>query len=209
MRTTTYASRLPFIVDPRSIVRNSGRQINWSKLPSSYIAPGEQGKRVVAGTVVGELGGQVVPCAASQTLTSVVVASNVATATLVGHGYAVGDKLTIAGGSLAYANGAIVVASVPDADTFTYAAVGADASATGTITARPTALAILETNAHELSSSDALTGYSCIIGGALFGNLLPDATGSPKALPEAYVTELQAAGTGFAFESYANSIVGE
>jgi hypothetical protein len=206
-RTTYYPSRPAFVVDPQSLVRNSGRQINWDKVPTSY--KNSDGKKVIAaGTVLGlTVAGQGVPRAATQTLTSVVVASNVATATLTAHGYAVGDKLTIAGANLAYANGTIVVVSVPTANTFTYAAVGSDATATGTITAAYTAQCILETDAVEDQASDSKSGYGCLVGGMLYENRLADATGTPKVLPSAYKSELQTAGvgTGFGFEQFSDS----
>lgn len=204
-RTTSYPTRPAFVVDPQSLSRNSGRQIDWAKVPAAY--KNAAGKKVVhAGSVLGvTVDGQAVPRAATQTLTSVVVASNVATATLAAHGYKVGDKLTIAGASLAYANGQIVVASVPDANTVTYAATGANATATGTITAAYTAQCLLLTEAIEGQASDSRSGYGCLIGGVLFENRLPDATGTPALLPSAFKSELAAAGVGFAFEQFADS----
>jgi hypothetical protein len=70
-----------------------------------------------------------------------------------------------------------------------------------------TATGILETNAVENDRSAALSGHGVIIGGAIYENLLPDATGTPAVLPTAYKTELQTAGvgTGFAFEQYADT----
>lgn len=70
-----------------------------------------------------------------------------------------------------------------------------------------TATGILETNAVENDRSAALSGYGVIIGGALYENLLPDATGTPAVLPTAYKTELQTAGvgTGFAFFQYGDT----
>lgn len=63
---------------------------------------------------------------------------------------------------------------------------------------------ILATSAQEGAVQDALTGYGVLIGAAVNENLLPDATGTPKVLPAAYKTELNAAnvGTGFAFRQY-------
>jgi hypothetical protein len=70
-----------------------------------------------------------------------------------------------------------------------------------------TATGILETNAVEGDRSAALSGYGVIVGGILYENLLPDATGTPAVLPTAYKTELQTAGVGmgFGFEQYADS----
>jgi hypothetical protein len=133
------------------------------------------------------------------TLTGVVVASNVATATLAAHGLAVGDKIYVAGANLAYVNGLKTVATVADADTFTFEATGSNATATGTITASFQAVGILETNAAQNAGSHALTGYSLIVGGVLYENLCPDATGTPKAIPAQYKTELAANGCSLKF----------
>lgn len=75
------------------------------------------------------------------------------------------------------------------------------------VTTNP-AIGLLETNAYEDDRNAAVTGYGVIIGGAVYENLLPDATGGPPAtLPAAIKTELQTAGvgTGFAFFTYADT----
>lgn len=69
------------------------------------------------------------------------------------------------------------------------------------VTTNP-AMGILETSATEGEPHAALSGYGVIIGGHLLANLLPDATGTPAVLAAAVVTELNAAGTGFAFSQY-------
>jgi hypothetical protein len=204
MGLTTYAlSRVRGVADESSLERAGGHQIDWTAITAD--ADGE--KRVTGLTVMGRrASGLLVPRAIAKTLTSVVVASNVATATLVAHGYAVGDKLYISGGSLAYANGLVTVASVPTADTFTYVATGANATATGTITANFQAVGLLETNAAQNAGSHALTGYSLLVGGVFYENLCPDAAGSPKVIPAQYKTELVASGCSIKFApAYADS----
>jgi hypothetical protein len=70
-----------------------------------------------------------------------------------------------------------------------------------------TAIGLIETDAVENDRAASLTGYGIIIGGAVFENLLPDATGGPpEVLNSTYKTELQTAGvgTGFAFYQYAD-----
>ena len=199
--TTTNLTRLRPYADESSLERIGGHQINWAAVTAVNGV-----KQLKAGTVVGKKAGKAQPCATSVTLTSVVVATNVATATLVGHGFAAGDVILVAGANLAYANGLKTIATVPDADTFTYAAVGSDATATGTITARVAAQAILETDANESAVVEALSGYSLLVGGVVFENLLPDATGGPPtALPAAYKTELTTAGATFKYTLYADS----
>lgn len=200
--TTARVSKPAFVVDPASLVLSSGRQWSWADVPDSY-KNSLGNKFIPGGTVYSEKAdGQMVPRAAATTLTSVVVASNVATATKAAHGLSVGDVVYIAGSNLSYVNGQKTVATVPTADTFTYAAVGADATATGTITSNRVAKGITATNATENSKSDSASGYGTIVGGNLYENLLPEATGTPKVLDAQVKTELNAAGTGFAFEQY-------
>jgi hypothetical protein len=55
-------------------------------------------------------------------ITSLVVASNIATVTKALHGYAVGDKITISGASDSLLNGPKTILTVPTSGTFTYAA---------------------------------------------------------------------------------------
>jgi hypothetical protein len=76
--------------------------------------------------------------AAAITLTSLTRASAVATATKVAHGRTAGSWVDVQGAAEAEYNGIFQIATVPDADTFTYAVTGSPATpATGTITARP------------------------------------------------------------------------
>lgn len=69
-----------------------------------------------------------------------------------------------------------------------------------------TAYSLQETDAAENDRSAALTGYGQIIGGAVYENLLPEASGDPATIDSTYKTELQTAGvgTGFAFLQYAD-----
>src|SRR5688572_28752663 len=118
-RVTTSIVRLPFVADPHSIMRNSGRQIDWENVS----ATNADGKKVVyAGTVVGEL-------------------------------------------------------------------LGTGKVSPRVVTTNP-AIGIMETTAVQGEAQAALSGYGIIIGGHLFENLLPDASGSPKTLAAAVKTEL-------------------
>ena len=203
--TSNLITTLPFVADPNAITRHPGRVVDWASVPTTYIPTGGSKKQLKGGTVVGVKNGKWLPCAVGGTVSALVVASNVATVTLEDHGYVVGDVVTVAGSNLAYANISATIATVADADTFTYVATGSNATATGTITARVTAKAILATPAQE-GGPDAITGHGALIGGSFYENLLPDATGTPKALPAAYKTELAAAATtGYAFLAYADS----
>lgn len=77
----------------------------------------------------------------------------------------------------------------------------------GTAASTNPATCILATNANQNSRTDSRSGYGVILGGVLYDNLLPDATGIPAALPAAVKTELQVAGvgTGFSFLRYTDS----
>ena len=65
------------------------------------------------------------------------------------------------------------------------------------VTTRP-AIGLLATDAVEGARIGANDSYGLIIGGAVYENLLP------VALDAATITELQDAGTGFAFQDYAD-----
>lgn len=208
--TTSNAAQPGFIVDRYAMDLNTGRQIDWANVPSSY--QNADGKKLLkAGTAMVErASGKVVPyngTGAATTLTSVVVASNVATATKTSHGYSVGETVTISGSNLSYVNGRKVIASVPNANTFTFAAVGADATSTGTIVTTRVAIGLLVSNALEGDPNAAMTGYGIYIGGSVYENLLPDASGSPKVLADALKTDLQYTGntTGWHFGQYSDS----
>lgn len=203
MSLTSYSlTRVRPVLDESSLERTTGVQIDWA----SITADADGAKRVKAGAVMSRMAsGKVQPRSYALTLTSVVVASNVATATKASHGFSVGEQLYISGGSLAYANGLITIASVPTANTFTYTATGSDATATGTIVASRVATEILDTDATDINSGESYSGYGSLVGGVLYANLLPDATGTPKVLPAQYVTELKNAGCTFKFGQYADS----
>jgi len=202
---TTRVSQNGAVVDPQSVVLNSGRQVDWAKVSTSF-QNSEGNKAIPALKVVSEtLDGKIVPRATTTTLTSVVVSSNVATATKVAHGFEVGEVLRIAGANLSYVNGLKEIATVADADTFTFTATGANATATGTILAVRKANALLATQAIENNTSDAVSGYGCIVGGVFYENLLPDAAGDPAVLSADIKEELALTGTGFAFEQYGDT----
>jgi hypothetical protein len=212
-RATYYVTRPPFVVDPDSVDRNSGRQIDWDSVPDTY----RQGAVTATASTNVDSGSTAIPvdalpgaiptgtvlyfgeagefarlsAAAAAGTTSIPVD---ATGTTIEDGNAAiypgsGDKLIPAGKAMCeLASGKII----PRAD-------------------RPgseTCMGFLETNAIQNSISAALTGYGVIIGGVLFENLLPDATAGATTgtLPDAYKTELMNAtnprATGFAFEQY-------
>jgi hypothetical protein len=67
-----------------------------------------------------------------------------------------------------------------------------------------TSIGLLTTEALEDSQAAGLSGYGLIVGGVVYENLLPEASGTPATINATYKTELQTAGvgTGFAFIQY-------
>lgn len=68
-----------------------------------------------------------------------------------------------------------------------------------------TAKYLLATFANEESDTDAATGYGVIKSAAVYENLLPEATGSPKVIASDYKTELLAQGGYWMFDQYADN----
>lgn len=208
--TTSFVSRPHFVADLRSITQNSGRQIDWTIVTDAY--------RATAQTVT-------TSAEALATATSIaVVALPVAlkAGQLLHFGSGEFAKLTAAAAAGATS---ITVEALPNTiesgDTAIVAGDGAKLIKAGTVMCelstgllvpraiRPgseTATCLLGTNAVEGTRSDALTGYGCIVGGVIYENVLPESSGSPKVMNSTYKTELQAAGTGFAFEQYADNM---
>lgn len=216
-RTMFTTSASGFFADPASIVRsNGGRQIDWANVPSSYasLTPGNAPVTAVVGAAGAALGATSVPVAA--------LTSAIPSGTVIDFGGAKFARLTAiaAAGATALTVTALVTALV-SGDTATYAgttgsgkkrlpagtAVG-DLLGTGKISPRIAttnpAIGLLETDAAEDDPSQASSGVGVIIGGSVFEALLPGTSGSPRVLPTAVKTELQSAGTGFAFQVYSD-----
>jgi hypothetical protein len=68
-----------------------------------------------------------------------------------------------------------------------------------------TAYGLLATNAHEGAREDAATGYGMILGGVIYENLLPEATGSPAVINSTWKTELLARGNIWQFLQYSDN----
>ena len=202
--TTRTLTTLRPVVDEASLERTTGAQVQWSRVTATNA---DSAKIVRAFAVVGRTAsGALVPRSVAATLTSVVVTANVATVTLVAHGYAVGDVITVAGANLAYANGRKTVLTVPTADTFTVEATGGNATATGTITGNYAAVGFIETDATQNAPAEAATGYGVVVGGVIYESILPDASGGPpKTLSAAIKAELVTSGCTFKFAPYTDS----
>lgn len=106
----------------------------------------------ISGNVVGVAG-------TSKSVTSLTRSGSIATATVMRHGFAVGQCIYVSGANQEGYNGRFNVVSVPDANTFTYAMSDPVATpATGTITAEVAAMTIA------IGASDARHTFSGIGG---------------------------------------------
>lgn len=210
-RKTTSPSRPPAVVDPDSLIRTQGRQVDWALVTNRY----RQGAVAV---VVGAAG-------AAQGATSIPVAAlsgAIPGGTLLDFGGAKFARVTSAGaaaGATSVPVAAIPTALVQDDTAWTGGTGGkfipaltvmVELSSGKTVprAIRPgaeTAQFMIETDAAEDQRSNALTGFGHLAGGEFFENLLPDATGSPAVLPSAYKTELRAFGGPWLFDQYADS----
>lgn len=80
---------------------------------------------------------------------------------------------------------------------------GTDASVSPTDEAAT--LGILLTDANEGASEEALTGYGVLVGGVLYDNLLPDASGDPLTIGSSAKSDLASAGCTFKYVVFRDS----
>lgn len=208
-RRTYVVSSISGVVDSRSVMLGTGGQIDWSLVPDKY--------RMTAKTITVGVGG-----AAANAVTVPVTALPVAipVGTILQFGTDEFVKLTAAAAEGATSISVEALINALEAgDTAVYGGTGkkmlpqhcavGNALGNGKLAPRVAgtnpATGLLATNAIEDDPSAGVTGYGVIKGGIFYENMLPDATGTPKELPAAIKTELQAAGTGFAFEQAADS----
>jgi hypothetical protein len=211
-RATYYVTRPPFVVDPDSIDRSSGRQIDWDNVPESY----RQGAVTVTAATNAD--------AAATQITVSALGGSIPTETNLYFGEA-GEFARLAAAAASGATQITVDAlgtTIESGDSAVYPGTGAKKIpagkamcelASGKILPRvnrpgsEVAAGFLETNAVEGEVQAAKTGYGMIIGGVLYENLLPDATGGTTGtISQDYKNELASAtngkATGFAFEQY-------
>ncbi len=210
-QATTYTSKPMFIADYESIdLYGTGGQIDWARVPDTY----RTGSSITVTTTA----------AAAALATSIAVTS--LTAAIPS-----GTILDFTGpGELARltadaAVGATTLtvepldAAIESGDTATFYTTtrGPKAVKAGTVlsqltggkfvprVARPgtePAIGVLISTAIEGERTAALSGYGIIIGGVLYGNLL---TGANPEGAATYLTELNANGTGWVLQTYADS----
>lgn len=210
-RTNYSPTRARFVADEGSLDRNNGRQIDWALVGEDRRQT--PGQIVTAGAT----------SLAATTLNVTALTRALPSGTVLDFGtdeFAVTTAAAAAGATtvpvraipMALEGGEIAVvagsgAKFLPAGTVIGTLLGNGKASPRIVTTNP-ATGILETNAtDEVKSPDALTGYGVIVGGVIYENLLPEATGTPKVLATAVKTELAAAGTGFSFQQYSDSRV--
>jgi len=214
-RTTRYPSQANFIVDPQSIDKDGGHQIDWANVGEKYyqgsvaVNVGAAGAAAAATTVpVDALPGAIpkegqiwfgtnkfarLSAAAAAGATSLTVYA-LPTALVdadVGYWFPPGAKKALPAG--------LVVGEKIDLD-----AGGPGMISPRVVTTNP-AFALLASQAVQDDPVAALSGYGVIVGGVIYEALLPDASGSPRVLAAAIKTELAANSKGFMFRVYKES----
>lgn len=204
--TTLYGASPNFVADPESVDRNTGRQIDWSRIPESYRA----GERHIITTSA-----QANAAATSISVTALPVALPVgAVLDFSGAGELAILTAPAAKGATSLAVEALD-AQIESGDTATYLVSASQSKIVpaGTVmcqlssgkivprAARPgseEAIGLLWSTASENSKNEALTGYGIIVGAVIFENLLPETITS-------YKTELENNGTSWAWQTYSDS----
>lgn len=209
-RSYYYPSTAGFIVDPGSLVRDYGRQIDWANVPGTYR----------------ETPDFIVKLSAAAAADAVALAVDALPyAVPAGTNLYFGQAKELAHVTTAAAAGAtaLVVEALPSAleddDEATVFGSGSKTLPAGTrvgellgngkisprIVSTNPAFGILETDAIEDDPKAPLSGYGVLRGGHLYENLLPGATGSPAVIASGEKTELAANSAGFLFSQYQNT----
>jgi len=209
--TRTEISRPPFVADWESIIRDTGHTIDWAAVPETYrTSPGQV---VTVGTGGAAAGDTTIPVVA---LTYAVPAGTLLDFT--GTGEYARVSANAAAGAISLTVDALD-AAVEEGDTATIAGTGGKFIPAGTrmgtggtngriyprVAGTNPAAMVLATNAREDGEYGTREAYGVFLGGALYDNLMPGSTGTPKVIPAAEKTELAAAGCYFTFLQYRDS----
>lgn len=206
-RTTWYDTIPGFVAGSASVIRNSGRQIDWSQVPEKYRST----------AVLVKLNGAVSVDDTSITVDALLGA--IPSGALLHFGEAKEFVRTTAAAAIGATS--ITVEAVPtaieDNDEAYYGGVGDKVIPAGTVMAelsggklvprvdRPgseTATCILEASASDGDESAAASGHGCIVGGVIYENLLPTYSDTNWSTIKG---ELVTAGVGsFVWETYAD-----
>jgi hypothetical protein len=208
-RSTVIQSQPSFVANNELMDLDGGHQIDWANVPEwRRTTPGQTVVVGAAGAALNAVSVPVValaaPIKAGTTLnfgtnkfaTVTVAAALGATAltTLaIPTALVSGDAAIVAGSGNKHLPAGTVVGSK----------LGNGLVSPRVLTTNP-AIGILVSDAQENDLAAASSGYGVYRGGAVYENLLPDATGSPAVLATAVKTELQTAGVsmGWRFEQY-------
>lgn len=211
-RTTVNTGRPPFLVDEDAVVLDTGRQVAWEYLDARY----------EVGAVAVQLNGVAAAAAVSITVDPLLSAVQKGTTIRFDAGEFAYVTADAAAGATTLAVEALP-AALEDNDigyVDTNASLLGRQLPPGTIMAeltdgrmvpravRPgaeTAKYLLATYANEDSATDAASGYGIIKSAAVYENLLPESTGTPKVANSTYKTELLAQGGYWMFEQYADN----
>lgn len=211
-RTTGRAGGPGFVQDHSSIVRSSGRQIDWALVPENM--------RRTAGQVVTTTA---LAAAAATSISVAALAGPIASGTVLnftGAGKFAVTTADAAAGATSLSVEALD-AQIDSGDTATVAGSGNKFLPAGTVVSENvvgdvrkvyprseggSTFGILETDAEENEPSAALSGYGVMIGGRLYEALLPEAAGTPRVIGTTIRNELLALpGGGFSFEPYTDN----
>lgn len=211
-RVESKISRPPFVVDPTSIVRDTGRQVDWPNVDESY----QHGSVAVAATAQADSSAtQISVTALEKAIRAgtmlVFLTGSTASAAFVTEDAAVGDTVikvealdeTVANNSVANygGNGGRFIPAGTVMDLLPSGKLVPSAQGTGGVTA----YCVLETNADEDAREDASTGYGAICAGFLYENLLPEANAG--TINSDWKTELRARGGAWQFAQYEDNTV--
>jgi hypothetical protein len=201
----------PFVADRDSLDFDSGHSVNWALVPESY--------RKTPGQIV-SINGAVAADVTPLTVDALEQAIPAGTLLYFGQlGETVRTTALAAAGATTIAVEADHTA-IEDNDTAVINGSGPKTIPAGTrvgtllsgdeqivprIAGTNPAIGILATDANEDSKTDSRSGYGVIVGGVIYENHLPGATGSPRTIAAGEKTELAAAGTGFSWKQYFDS----
>lgn len=202
---TTYNSAPMFVADWESIDRNTGRQIDWRYVPDSYVTG-------VTHTIVAAAGAS--QGAVTITVEALPVALPAGKVIKFGAGEFAQLTAPAAAGATSVSVEALQNAIESDDEAvYTVSQSNAKVLPAGTVMCqlssgkivpradRPgseEAIGLLISTAIETNHNDSLSGHGIIVGGVIFENLLPETITS-------YKTELADNGTGWSWQTYADS----
>ncbi len=211
-RATQYSSHASFVLDPQSIDKDGGRQIDWANVAEKYrLTPGgtvtltaNAAIDAVALAVVALLipvkSGTLLHFGESKEFARVTADAAVGATALTVEAL----PAAIESGDAAIVKGEgkkILPAGAVMGELIDLTAGGPGKVSPRVVTTNP-AIGLLASDAVEDDPAAALSGYGLVRGGIVYEALLPDATGTPRILAAAIKTELAANSKGFVYAVY-------